>query len=103
MADRVARFLEEAKAELFDALAYYNRRTPGAGERLLEDVFETVDRICEAPLRWPVEEDGYRRGRLLVFPYALRYDVTADGNVDVDVVAVAHDKREPGYFRGRTK
>lgn len=101
MADRVARFLEEAKAELFDALAHYNRRTPGAGERLLEDVLETADRICEAPLRWPVEEDGYRRGRLLVFPYALRYGVAADGNIDI--VAVAHDRREPGYFRGRTK
>lgn len=61
MADRLVRFLEEAKAELFDALAYYNQRTPGADDRLLEDVLQTADRICEAPLRWPVEDDGYRR------------------------------------------
>ena len=101
MADRVARFLEDAKAEFLEALAYYDQRTPGAGDRLLEDVFETTDRICEAPLRWPVEDDGYRRCRLLVFPYALRYDVAADGNIDI--VAVAHAKREPGYFRGRTR
>lgn len=101
MADRVVRFLEEAKTELLDALAYYNRRTPGAGDRLLADVFEAADRICEAPLRWPVEDDGYRGCRLLVFPYTLRYDIAAHGNIDV--VAVAHDKREPGYFRGRTK
>ena len=101
MADRLVRFLEEARAELFDALAYYNQRTPGAGDRLFEDVLETADRICEAPLRWPIEDDGYRRCRLLVFPYALRYDVATNGNIDI--VAVAHDKREPGYFRGRTK
>jgi plasmid stabilization system protein ParE len=100
VADRVARFLEEAKAELLDALAFYNRRTPGAGERLLEDVLETADRIREDPLRWPVEDDGYRRWRLLVFPYALRYGVAADGNIVI--VAVAHAKREPGYFRGRS-
>jgi plasmid stabilization system protein ParE len=101
VADKVARFLEDAKAELLDALAFYNRRTPRAGDRLLEDVLETADRICEAPDRWPVEDDGYRRWRLLVFPYALRYDIAADGNIDI--VAVAHAKRAPGYFRGRTK
>jgi plasmid stabilization system protein ParE len=101
VADRVARFLEDAKAELLDALAYYNRRTPGAGDRLLEDVLETADRVCEAPDRWPVDDDGYRRSRLLVFPYALRYGVAADGNIDI--VAVAHAKRAPGYFRGRTR
>ena len=101
MADRVARFLEDAKAELLDALAYYNRRTPRAGDRLLQDVLETAEQICETPLRWPIEDDGYRRWRLLVFPYAVRYDVAADGNIDI--VAVAHAKRAPGYFRGRTK
>jgi plasmid stabilization system protein ParE len=99
VSDRNARFLDEAKVDLLDALEYYNRRTPGAGDRLLEDVLQAVDRICEAPLRWPVEPDGYRRCRLLVFPYSLRYDVTSDGNVDV--VAVAHGKRRPGYFKGR--
>jgi plasmid stabilization system protein ParE len=101
VADRIARFLEDAKAELLDALAYYNHRTAGAGDRLLEDVLATADRICEAPFRWPVEDDGYRRWRLLVFPYSLRYDIATDENIDI--VAVAHDKREPGYFRGRAK
>ena len=101
MADKLVRFLEEAKAELLDALGYYNGRTPGAGDRLLEDVLETADRICETPLRWPIEDDGYRRWRLLVFPYTLRYEVAADGNIDI--VAVAHAKREPGYFHGRTR
>ena len=101
MADRVARFLEEAKAELLNALAHYNQRTPGAGDRLLEDVFATADRICEDPFRYPVEPDGYRRWRLLVFPYALRYEIAAGG--DIDVVAVAHAKRRPGYFIGRAK
>ena len=65
MADRIAHFLEDAKAELLDALAYYNRRTPGAGDRLL------------------------------------RYGIATDGNIDI--VAVAHAKRRPGYFKGRTK
>jgi plasmid stabilization system protein ParE len=96
VADRVARFLEDAKAEILDALAHYNQRTPGAGDRLLEDVLETADRICEAPLRFPVEDDGYRRWRLLVFPYVLRYDIAPDG--DIDIIAVAHAKREPGTF-----
>lgn len=101
MADRVARFLEEAKAELLGALSHYNQRTPGAGDRLLEDVLAAADRICEDPFRYPVEPDGYRRWRLLVFPYTLRYEIAAGG--DIDIVAVAHARRRPGYFTGRTK
>jgi hypothetical protein len=80
VADRVAHFVEEAKAELVDALAHHNRRTPGAGDPLLEDVLVTADRICEDPSPWPVESDGY-----------------LDGNIDI--VAVA---RRAGYL-GRTK
>ena len=99
MADRIARFADDAKADLLDALDYYNRRTPGAGDRLLEDVLVTADMICESPERWPVESDGYRRWRLMTFPYSLRYEITSDGNIDI--VAVAHAKREPGYFHGR--
>ena len=101
MADRIARFFEDADAELLEALAYYNGRTPGAGVRLLEDILATADDICADPQRYPVENDSYRRWRLLVFPYSLRYDIAADGNIDI--VAVAHDRRRPGYFRGRTK
>jgi len=99
VAGRTARFLEEAAAELLEALAYYNERTPGAGDRLLEDVLATTERLCEDPLRYAVESDGCRRWRLVVFPYSLRYELGADGNVDI---VVAHDRRRPGYFRGRT-
>jgi plasmid stabilization system protein ParE len=101
VADRVARFVEDAKLELLDALAYYNGRTPGAGDRFLDEVLDTADRICEAPERYPVEDDGYRRWRLVVFPYSLRYEIAANGNIDI--VAVAHARRRPGYFRGRRK
>jgi len=45
-----------------------------------------------------MEEDGYR-WRCVVFPYSLRYDIARDGNIDI--VAVAHDKRAPGYFARR--
>jgi plasmid stabilization system protein ParE len=100
VADRTARFLEEAKLELLDAIAYYNERTPGAGERLLTDVLRTADQICEDPERNPIEEDnGYRRWRCEVFPYSLRYGINPDGNITI--VAVAHGARRPGYFQGR--
>jgi plasmid stabilization system protein ParE len=102
VADRTARFFEDAKVELLNGVAYYNQRTPGAGERLLEDVLQTAGKICEDPERYPVDpDDGYRRWRCVVFPYSLRYDIARDGNIDI--VAVAHDKRAPGYFGGRTK
>lgn len=83
MADRIARFVEEADAELLDALAYYNERTPGAGDRLLEDVLTTASSICEDPERYPIEADGYSQWRCLVFPHSVRYQFATDGHVDV--------------------
>ena len=57
-----------------------------------------MSRIAEAPLRYPVAEHGTRRLVLRRFPYNVFYRV---GTEEIVIVAVAHQKRHPGYWAVR--
>ena len=54
--------------------------------------------ICNAPERWKRADYGTRRFMLPNFPFSIVYRVQQDA---VEVVAVAHHRRRPGYWRGR--
>lgn len=47
---------------------------------------------------WPEDEDAIRRHILRHFPYTVFYEIL--GNT-VTVLAVAHQRRRPGYWRER--
>lgn len=87
-----------AEAELQDAAAWYDERTPGLGLRFVLAVRKKTDEICEAPQRWPLAA-GSRRVLLGRFPYALVYrEISED---EIEIIAVAHLKRRVSYWAGR--
>ena len=90
----------EALREAEEAAAWY-RDEAGAevAVRFQRALHAALDRIRDAPGRWPRIGPVARRVRLARFPYVLVYLSRADLAV---VVAVAHDKRRPGYWRRRT-
>ncbi|MBI4705091.1 MAG: type II toxin-antitoxin system RelE/ParE family toxin [Deltaproteobacteria bacterium] len=91
------RIEERAEAEARSAFLWYLARNPRAAERFQEAVGECIAAIVEAPESFPEVEPGVRRR--LVFhrlPYAVLYRVTVD---EVQVVAVMHLRRRPGYWR----
>jgi plasmid stabilization system protein ParE len=95
-------FLDEALDELDEAIRYYARAANlTIAERLAADAQAGVQRAAEAPERWPVERNGFRRERLKRFPYSWRYEVLESG--EVRFVAFAHAKRRTDYFRGRVR
>ncbi|MDQ3776111.1 MAG: type II toxin-antitoxin system RelE/ParE family toxin [Pseudomonadota bacterium] len=57
-----------------------------------------VREICNAPERWKRADYATRRFMLPNFPFSIVYRVQQDA---VEVVAVAHHRRRPGYWRGR--
>jgi plasmid stabilization system protein ParE len=59
---------------------------------------DAMERISMHPDRWPRYLHGTRRLLARRFPFAVIYRVTADR---VLVVAIAHQKRRPGYWRQR--
>jgi toxin ParE1/3/4 len=54
--------------------------------------------IQEAPLRWPLFHQGYRRFVLHKFPFSVVYATRAEL---IEVIAIAHHRRRPGYWASR--
>ena len=91
-------FHPEAEQEFVEAAAYYERNVRGLGERFGSEVRHAIERLLEYPeLGSPIDAD-LRRLLLTRFPYFLIYSFTADL---LRVVAVAHSRRRPGYWRTR--
>ena len=92
------RFFEDAAAEVERERQWYLERSPKAMAVFLREVDGALFSIVEAPRRWPEYLAGTRRYVLPTFPFSIIY--FEDGS-DVLIVAVAHERRRPGYWRGR--
>jgi toxin ParE1/3/4 len=93
-------FHSEATAELEEAIAYYEQRRPGLGAALLDEVQRAASLIEEFPhIGAPYKITDCRHYVLRRFPYVLFYLELPDA---LWIVAVAHSRRRPGYWRHRT-
>ena len=90
--------LPEAEAELRDAFLWYFDRSPLAADAFGNEVDEAIDGLEETASDWPKDEDGVHFYLLKHFPYTVRYEITGS---DVTVLAIAHQRREPGYWGQR--
>jgi len=91
-------FLAPARAELREAKNFYEDRQPGLGEEFSIEVQETIGRILLNPTMWARLSGRSRRCRLRRFPYAVIYQLRRE---EILIVAVAHLRREPTYWRNR--
>ena len=93
------RFLIPARRELADAFRYYESKQPGLGESFRDAAWDAVQRIRRLPTACPTLGGAIRRCRLRRFPYAIIY---AASDTEIIIIAVAHLRRRPGYWRGRS-
>lgn len=92
------RFLLPAEEEMTEASVFYEAATSGLGAGFLDEVQRVIDILREHPeLGQPVGR-GLRRGLLHRFPFSLIDSVEVDA---ILIVAVAHQRREPDYWRDR--
>jgi plasmid stabilization system protein ParE len=89
----------EARAELRDARRWYYERSPLSATAFAHAVDNAVTRISEAPNSFPLADHGTRKFILQRFPFNLFYRWS---ETEVVIVAVAHQKRRPGYWSDRT-
>ena len=94
-----AEFHEEAAAEYDAAFDWYRERSPDAALKFDAEVDRALAHIMEAPRRWATGPHSTRRFLLRQFPFTLIYRERTSGNIQV--VAVAHTSRRPGYWRQR--
>jgi toxin ParE1/3/4 len=89
-----------AQAELDAAVDWYEARVEGLGLRFLLLVDQALREIQASPVtspRW--ERDArFRKFVMQRFPYHVFYRELADR---IDVIAIAHGAREPGYWLKR--
>jgi plasmid stabilization system protein ParE len=88
----------EAIAEARDAREWYAERNSAAADAFMAELDIAIDQICDSPDRWAPYLHGTRRYLLKRFPYLVVYRTGAD---KIQVIAVAHGKRKPGYWRDR--
>lgn len=88
----------EALAEARAAYAWYRERNAVAAAAFMDELDAAVLAIGTDPLAWPAYLAGTRRYLLRRFPFSVVFRVREDG---LQVVAVAHARRRPGYWRIR--
>jgi toxin ParE1/3/4 len=92
--------LEAAEADLLDGASFLNGQIPGLGDQLVnvcEAGYEILTKYPEAGFRI---SKGLRKWILPDFPYSLIY---AFESSRVIVVAIAHHRRRPGYWKRRVQ
>jgi plasmid stabilization system protein ParE len=94
------RFFEDALAEIEESRAWYRIRSESAEAAFLRELDHAIHQVADAPHRWPIYLSGTRRYVFRKFPYSLVYFTEGEF---VNVVAAAHDKRRPGYWRKRLR
>jgi toxin ParE1/3/4 len=97
------RFRREAATEVRHARDWYAARDTELGDRLVAAVDAAVERVAGRPLSFPVVAlvPTARRAQLRNFPFLLVFRVLP-GDV-IEVLALAHMRRRPYYWRRRAR
>ncbi len=92
------RFLTPAEIEMTEAAAFYESASSGLGNEFLDEVQRVIDLVCEHPELGRSIEPRLRQALLHRFPFSLIYTIEVE---EILIVAVAHQRRHPGYWRDR--
>ena len=91
-------FHPEADTEFEEASLFYESRMAGLGKSFAAEVESTLSLIREFPEAGSPVGTSHRRAVVARFPYSVVYRQYPDFIV---VIAVAHQRRRPGYWRRR--
>jgi toxin ParE1/3/4 len=87
-----------AADEAESANRWYRQRNVAVAEEFMLELDAAMEAIAEAPDRWPRVHTRYRRFLLHKFPFSVVY---IRRQTFVEVIAIAHHRRRPGYWRHR--
>ncbi len=91
--------LTPALREIIAALEYYEGQASGLARSLDADLTRSLDFVKANPHLGSPFQSGTRRVVLHRFPYTVVYKELKD---EILVVAFAHQKQRPGYWRDRS-
>jgi len=94
----LADFDPAAREEFDEAFDWYAKRSRDAAVGFATAVDATLDAILQAPDHFAGTFAGCRFARTKRYPYLIIFRSSPRG---VSVIAVAHSRRRPGYWRPR--
>ncbi|HEX3243884.1 MAG TPA: type II toxin-antitoxin system RelE/ParE family toxin [Chloroflexota bacterium] len=92
------RFHSEAEQDLAESARYYEQRRYGLGTRFVASVEQAVEVLREHPNAGVQVDRIHLQISVPRFPFTVIYRIAQDLVV---VIAVAHRRRRPGYWRYR--
>ena len=95
---RELEYLEEALDEAEAAARWYAERSVTAAAAFSSEIDAAEAAILRLPEAWPPFDHGTRRYLLQRFPFSVVYRVEARR---ILIVAVAHARRRPSYWKSR--
>ena len=85
-----------AEGDIEEAFHWYQRRDPAVVDAFRTEALGAIDGLAVDAMGWRIDALGNRRRLLKHFSYSVWFEVAAD---TVTVLAVAHHRRVPGYWR----
>ena len=92
-------FSTGAAADQDEAAEWYEQESQILAQRFQTHLETTLQRIAESPRIFPFIDKKRQKALLQVFPYAVIFERRENS---IWILAVAHAKRRPGYWRKRT-
>jgi plasmid stabilization system protein ParE len=93
------RFHPEALEEYQIALEWYHARSSQASYRFEAEVERVLASVAADPDLFPKFDEAHRFAMLRRFPFSLIYESRGG---QIEVMAMAHSRRQPGYWRDRS-
>ena len=87
-----------AVEEAEEATRWYRQRSAQAADDFVREVNRAIEKIQAAQQRWPAGPYGTRKFLFHRFPFAVVYRELPS---TIQVLAVAHGRRRPGYWKNR--
>jgi plasmid stabilization system protein ParE len=87
-----------ALAEFKSAVTWYLEQSETAANKFVGELDRAIDLMLAGPQCWPIGDWGTCKFALCHFPYAVIY---RERKSDIQVLAIAHGHRQPGYWKDR--
>jgi toxin ParE1/3/4 len=89
---------EAAEIELNESADFYDLSCPNLGSIFIDEIQRTIRSIAEFPDAAPIIQGQVRTKLVAKFPFSVIYSLRSD---EVRILAIAHQKRRPVYWRSR--
>lgn len=89
-----------AKAELYEAIDYYEECQSGLGLDFAKEIFSSIQRIVQFPRAWSRLSKNTRRCLTNRFPYGVIYQIQENETL---IIAIMQLNRKPTYWKSRSK